>query len=64
MTRKNKPLDRTAELLFRISVKRWKGRSKLPGMGQLCKPSKRGVKIEIVFLDYLVRSLTYSLASR
>jgi hypothetical protein len=25
-TRKNTPLDRTAELLLRISVKRWKGR--------------------------------------
>lgn len=44
MTRKNKPLDRTAELLLRVSVKSWKGRYKLAGKGQLSKLCKRDRK--------------------
>ncbi|CAN6282202.1 unnamed protein product [Urochloa humidicola] len=54
MTRKNKPLDRTAELLLRVSVVSWKARYKLAGKGQLCKLCKRGVHKLVAIGDCLL----------
>lgn len=51
MTRKNKLLDRTAELLLRVSVKSWKN-IKLTGKGQLSKLSKRGGERQSKFFLY------------
>lgn len=49
-----KPLDRTAEELFRISVKSWKGKIKVGGKRRVVSPplGKRDGNIEQIFFYY------------